>query len=119
MIEFGKIKNHPTIKKLSYKKHFCQEKTLKNWKSFITQLMRKNFANLLWRGQADSDWLLMSSYIRNGEFDKKYWDWRTPCVNPHPMDKDYKNLILNLPSGLGNDFFERTSQIYNNLDPFF
>ncbi|MBE6393337.1 MAG: FRG domain-containing protein [Lentisphaerae bacterium] len=119
MIEFGKIKNHPTIKKLSYKKHFCQEKTLKNWKSFITQLMRKNFANLLWRGQADSNWLLMSSYIRNGKFNKKYWDWRTPCVNPHPMDKDYKNLILNLPSGLGNDFFERTSQIYNNLDPFF
>lgn len=100
------------------------EHKLSSWKEFLTLLMNREYNNLmLWRGQADARWEIVSSYTRDVEsaikeiepeestvYDKKVSDLRTEkaCC----LSSNYHELLFNSPINV-------TGEKINTIQYFF
>jgi len=66
------------------------ERNLSSWKEFVTILMNRGHNNfMLWRGQADAKWEIVSSFTRDVESEIK-------CIPKDAIDYDQKVLNLRM-----------------------
>ena len=94
-----------------------QEKTHNTWQDFIAYMSRDaQQSNLLWRGQADAKWEIVSSYSRRRIRKITNFKGKRVLPFPHPIEDAYNDLIQNMPNHIGEDSKNEFWSIYKTRD---